>query len=85
MHFDKLRVSGVCAHPGRVRINQFSTPFLDSFATNEEGIVVKPIASTLAIEFALPAGHWTIMVRQRSYIELVKMAWRAKLRDRIRK
>jgi hypothetical protein len=46
---------------------------------------MKPVASAPVIEFGFPAGHWTIMVRQRSYIELVKMTWRAKLRDQIGK
>ncbi|KDB07697.1 Membrane protein, 6-pyruvoyl-tetrahydropterin synthase-related domain containing protein [Burkholderia sp. lig30] len=80
-YFDTLWISSVCAYPGHVRINQFSTPFLDSMATNDSGAVVRPVANAQVIEFALPPGHWTITVRQRSYIELVEMAWLAQLHD----
>jgi hypothetical protein len=31
------------------------------------------------IEFALPAGHWTVAVRKQSYVDLRIMAWQAKL------
>lgn len=42
---------------------------------------MKPVENAQVIEFALPPGHWTITVRQRSYIELVEMAWLAQLHD----
>lgn len=78
-YFKTLHLSVACASGGHVRINQFSTPFLQSLATNGQGVSVKPMAGSQLIDFALPAGNWTITVKQRSYADLVIMAWRHKL------
>jgi hypothetical protein len=78
-YFELLRISGVCTQLGRIRVNQFATPFLDSVATDDTGRMIHPDAKAQIIEFTLPPGHWTILVRQRRYDELVRMAWFGKL------
>lgn len=79
LHYDALRVAVDCRANGNVRINQFATPFLSSIATDEHGRTIAPFADRPFIEFALPAGRWVVEVRTRTYLELVMMAWRAKL------
>jgi hypothetical protein len=81
-YFDQLQISATCADGGRLRVNQFSTPFLDSVAVDDHGTAVLPLANSQFIEFALPAGHWSVSVRKRTYIELLTMAWRARLGTR---
>lgn len=78
-YFNVLRISVSCASGGNVRINQFSTPFLISVATNAQGVTIAPDAGSTFINFALPAGDWTLSVKQRTYLDLVLMAWRHKL------
>jgi hypothetical protein len=74
-YFDTLQISATCPDRGHLRVNQFATPFLYSIATDDHGMNVQPLANSQIIEFALPAGHWTVLVRTRSYMELVRMAW----------
>lgn len=78
-YFNELRVSVVCPTAGHLRVNQFSTPFLYSVATGSEGALVKPVANDQFIDFALPAGQWNVVVKERTYLDLVLMAWRARL------
>jgi hypothetical protein len=78
-YFDTLQISAICPAGGDLRVNQFSTPFLNSIAVSVQGAVVKPSPGTQFIEFSLPAGHWTVFVRKQTYPQLIAMAWRAKL------
>ncbi|MGF6754754.1 hypothetical protein [Paraburkholderia sp. GAS42] len=78
-YFNTLEIPATCAAGGHVRINQFSTPFLTSSARSADGITLAPVQGSQFVEYELPAGQWTISVRQRSYLDLVLMAWRAKL------
>lgn len=79
-YFDTLRITAVCPQAAHLRINQFSTPFLDSTAINNTtGAVIQPAPASQFIDFSLPAGQWTITVRQRTYLELTEMAWRNRL------
>lgn len=80
-YFRTLQISATCNTDGTVQINQFSTPFLAVTATNaEDGTVALPIRGGPFIALPLSRGNWSIVVRQRSYLELVKMAWEGKLR-----
>jgi hypothetical protein len=73
-----LQLPVTCASGGTVRINQFKTSMLESSATN--GIVtIQPRADSAFIDFTLPAGQWTVTVKQRTWLELTMLAWRAKL------
>ncbi|WP_322042745.1 6-pyruvoyl-tetrahydropterin synthase-related protein [Paraburkholderia sp. J67] len=76
LHVLQLPVS--CAADGTLRINQFSSPMLESVATNGAATVYPSQASPF-IEFALPAGQWTITVKQRNWLDLAAQAWRARL------
>ncbi|WP_166656179.1 6-pyruvoyl-tetrahydropterin synthase-related protein [Paraburkholderia sp. BL10I2N1] len=78
-YFDTLLISATCPAEGHVRINQFSTPFLESVAVDAQGHAIRPLAESQFIEFDLPAGHWTVVVRKQGYLDLLIMAWRAKL------
>ena len=78
-YFDTLRISATCTAGGRLRVNQFATPFLESSAVGGDGRTLQPVAGTEFIEFALPPGHWDVVVRKQSYLGLVLMAWRARL------
>lgn len=77
--FRELRVAVVCGSAGWVRINQFLTPFLDVSAVEASGLTSAPVPGNPFMKFSLPAGHWTLDVRERSYLELVALAWRARL------
>lgn len=78
-YFHQLRISTTCPDGGQVRVNQFSTPFLESVAISPDNTKVKPRDDGPFIDFNLPAGKWTIVVKQRSYLDLVIAAWRAKV------
>jgi hypothetical protein len=79
-YFGTLQISASCETDGTLEINQFSTPFLAITATNaERGMIAQPIRGEPFIELPLSRGNWTVRVRQRSYMELVKMAWEKKL------
>jgi 6-pyruvoyl-tetrahydropterin synthase related domain len=74
-----LQLPVTCAAAGTLRINQFSSSMLESVATNGT-TAIYPSAASPFIEFALPAGRWTVTVRQRNWLELAELAWSAKLR-----
>lgn len=74
----RLTLPVTCATGGILRINQFSTSMLVSEATNGTA-TIPPDADNPVIEFTLPAGQWTVTVRQRGWLELTAMAWRARL------
>lgn len=76
LHLLQLQVT--CAAGGTLRVNQFSTSILESDATNGT-TTIHPRADSPFIEFTLPAGQWTVTVRQRNWLELTELAWRAKL------
>jgi len=78
-YFRKLTINARCESPGVVRVNQFATPFLDVTAVSSHGVVSQPVTGTPFFELPLQKGIWTIHVRQRTYIELVRMAWEKKL------
>jgi hypothetical protein len=78
-YFNTLQVHATCDSEGVVQVNQFYTPFLDVKGTSADGTVYRPVPSGPFIAIALPKGSWTIQVRQRTYLELVKMAWESKL------
>lgn len=78
-HFSRLTVSADCAAPGHVSIAQFDTPFLRAVATSSNGETIAPLAGQPLIEFDLPPGRWTLSVTPRSYLDLVALAWRARL------
>lgn len=79
-YFETLRIGAACAAPGIVVVNQFSTPFLAIRAVGgQPPRALAPDAHANLITFALPAGAWTIEVRERGYLELVEIAWRARL------
>lgn len=79
-YFRTLQINAICNSDGTLLINQFSTPFLAVTATNtEQGTVVLPVRGGPFIELPLSKGNWSVVVRQRSYLELVKMAWERKL------
>lgn len=79
-YFRTLQISATCEADGTLEINQFSTPFLAVTATDpENGTVAQPMRGGPFIELPLSRGNWTVLVRQRSYLELVKMAWERKL------
>lgn len=73
-----LQLPVTCAAGGTLRINQFSTSMLESYATNGT-TTIPPRTDSLFIDFALPPGQWTVTVRQRNWLELTVLAWRAKL------
>lgn len=77
-YFDELRIPVTCPAGGHIRANQFSTPFLESTAIGVDGRTVKPLGNGPFIDFILPAGNWTIVIRQRTYLDLVMMSWRAR-------
>lgn len=74
-YFRELRVGARCGSAGAVEIGQFDTPFLDVTATGSDGSVVRPRGGSAFITLPLSRGRWTIRVRQRTYPELVRMAW----------
>lgn len=90
-YFDRLVIEARCPSGGTLRVNQFSSAFLTAYAVDAHGRTVIPVNGNPVtvirgggteprfIDFALPAGSWTITVRKRSYMELVELAWRAKL------
>jgi hypothetical protein len=77
-YFDQLRIPVTCSTGGHVRVNQFSTPFLDSMALGANGSTMKPLGDGPLIDFSLPAGEWTVVIKQRTYLNLVMMSWRAR-------
>lgn len=74
-YFRDLTIHANCGSDGSIRVNQFSVPFLDIHATGSNGVTVHPTEGALFAEFALPAGVWEIHLRQRTYMELVRIAW----------
>ncbi|MEM5437224.1 6-pyruvoyl-tetrahydropterin synthase-related protein [Paraburkholderia diazotrophica] len=83
-YVQRLQIAVTCTSAGTARINQFDTPFLETWMTsndNDKGgaMRVRRIEGGPMIEFALPPGDWTLHVRQRSYLELVGLAWRQKI------
>ncbi|WP_166656191.1 hypothetical protein [Paraburkholderia sp. BL10I2N1] len=78
-YFRNLRIHANCESAGVIRVNQFSTPFLDVSAVSTEGAMSQPVAQTPFIDLPLNRGDWTIQVRERTWIELVRMAWQQTL------
>lgn len=79
-YFRTLQIRATCNAAGTVQVSQFDTPFLAVTATRaEDGSVIRPLHGGPFIELPLSTGNWTIVVRQRSYMELVQMAWERKL------
>jgi hypothetical protein len=74
-YFRELRIGVNCKSDGVVQISQFDTPFLDVTATGSDDTIIRPQGETTFITLPLAGGEWVIRVRQRSYMELVKMAW----------
>lgn len=75
-----LQIPVTCTTAGTLRINQFASPMLESVATDDTGTRrVLPSAASPFIEFALPAGEWTVTIEQRNWLELAGLAWRARL------
>jgi hypothetical protein len=79
-YFRELRIGVSCDSGGVVQISQFDTPFLDVTATASNGTIVRPARGTTFITLPLSRGQWVIRVRQRSYMEMVDMAWIRKFR-----
>jgi hypothetical protein len=80
----RLQLTVTCTTGGTLRVNQFATSFLDGVATNGSGTMIRPLPNRQFIEFSLPAGQWTVTIRQRGYFELVGLAWRARLAPKSR-
>jgi hypothetical protein len=79
-YFGTLRINASCDANGTLEINQFATPFLAVTASNaNDGTIAQPVRGEPFIELPLSNGNWTVLVRQRSYMELVKLAWERKL------
>lgn len=75
-YFRTLQIDATCHATGAVEVSQFDTPFLAVTATRaSDGNVVRPLHRGPFIELPLADGTWTIIVRQRGYMELVRMAW----------
>lgn len=80
-YFRELRIGVNCESTGVVQISQFDTPFLDVTATGSDNAIIRPQGDTPFITLPLSHGDWMIRVRQRSYMELVKMAWAKKFQQ----
>ncbi|WP_322042751.1 hypothetical protein [Paraburkholderia sp. J67] len=78
-YFRELRIDVRCQSAGVVTVNQFDTPFLDVTASDHNGAISRPQGGTPFITLPLSPGEWVIRVRQRTYMELVGMAWSRKL------
>jgi hypothetical protein len=79
-YFRELQIDVRCDAAGVVQISQFDTPFLDVTATGSDGAIIRPEGGTTFVTLPLSRGQWVIRVRQRTYMELVEMAWVRKLR-----
>ncbi|MGH8782176.1 hypothetical protein [Paraburkholderia sp.] len=73
-----LHFEAHCASVGSIRVNQFDTPFLDVTAKRNDGLTIHPFADGVFFDLPLSTGNWTIHVRQRTYLELVRMVWGAR-------
>lgn len=74
-HFVDLHLPITCDAPGEVSIAQFQTPFLDIYARRSDGTLLASDTAKPTIHFSLSSGEWIITIRERSYLELVRMAW----------
>jgi len=78
-YFRELRIGVRCGSDGVVQVNQFDTPFLDVMASGPNGAIVRPQGNTPFFTLPLARGQWEIRVRQRTYLELVSLAWQRKI------
>ena len=80
-YFRELRIGVRCESAGVVQISQFDTPFLDVTAIDSNGVIVRPKGDMTFITLPLSSGQWMMRVRQRTYMEMVKLAWSRKLTE----
>jgi hypothetical protein len=77
-YFRTLEIDASCESAGVIRVNQFYTPFLDAKGTSTDGATSEPVRDVPFIELPLSRGKWAIQIRERTYLELVAMAWKEK-------